>query len=186
MANPLLDRALPQELAERGQAFELKGKISDFRRLTEIVEAELGSLPESSRPREWRNAPVDIRLGFAWADSRREIPALEGEVATEIAAVCQRCLEPFELPLKTTLKLLLLDSAEATTAHGDYEIWEIEGDAIRPIDIVEEALIMALPLSVMHQSRAMCGPLADDVTGESTDKVRPFDNLRSLLNKPDN
>jgi hypothetical protein len=90
MVNPLLDHALPEELAERGQAFEFKGKISDFPRLIEIVEADLESVSGSGRPREWQSAPVDIRLGFAWADSRQEIPAMEGEISTEIAAVCQR------------------------------------------------------------------------------------------------
>jgi uncharacterized metal-binding protein YceD (DUF177 family) len=183
MANPLLDRALPEELAERGQAFEIKGKIGDFQRLVEIVEADLESVSERMRPREWRSAPVDIRLGFGWADSRREIPTLEGEISTDIVAVCQRCLEPFELPLTTTLKMLLLKSADATAAHGDFEIWEVEGNAIRPIDIVEEALIMALPLSVLHQSPELCGPLAQNVTDEQVKTARPFSDLRSQMNK---
>ena len=186
MANPLLDRALPEELAERGQAFEFKGKISDFPRLIEIVEADLEAVSEPRRPREWQSAPVDIRLGFAWADSRQEIPAMEGEISTEIAAVCQRCLEPFELPLRTTLKMLLMKSTEATAALSEFEIWEVEGDAIRPIDIVEEALIMALPLSVMHPSREQCGPLAKSVTNANKETVRPFVNLRSLMNKTNN
>ncbi len=186
MANPLSDRARPQELAERGQAFDFKGKISDFRRLVEIVEADLERLSGDELPREWQSAPVDIRLGFAWADSRQEIPTVEGEISTEIAAVCQRCLEPFRLPLETRLRLLLLKSGEAPSAPGDFEVWEIEGDAIRPIDIVEEALIMALPMSVMHASRKLCGPLADSVADDIEETVRPFDNLRSLMNDTNN
>ena len=183
MANPLLDHALPEELAERGQAFEFKGEIKDFRRLIEIIEADLESVSERLHPRAWRTAPVDIRLGFTWADARQEIPALEGEISTEIAAVCQRCLEPFELPLKTTLKMLLLKSADETRVGGEFEIWQVEGDAIRPLDIVEEALIMALPLSVVHQSRDECGPLADNVTDEKIETVRPFEDLRARMNK---
>ena len=135
------------------------------------------------RPREWRTAPVDIRLGFTWADARQEIPVLEGEVSTDIAAVCQRCLEPFDLPLKTTLKMLLLKSADAAGAEGEFEIWEVEGDAVRPLDIVEEALIMALPLSAVHPSRDQCGPLADSVTDEKTETVRPFEDLRARMNE---
>ena len=185
MANPLLDRALPEELAERGQVFELKGKIEDFRRLVEIVEADLAAVATEMHPREWRAAPVNIRLGFAWADARREIPALEGEIATDIAVVCQRCLEPFELPLSTTLKMLLLKSADATTVQNEFEIWEVEEDVVRPLDIVEEALIMALPLSAVHQSRDLCGPLAASVTDENKETVRPFADLRSQMNKSD-
>ncbi len=186
MANPLLDHALPAELAERGQVFEFKGRIGDFPRLVEIVEADFEAAAEQRPPREWQRAPVDIRLGFAWADSRQEIPAMEGEISTEIAAVCQRCLEPFELPLRTTLRMLLMKSSEATTALSDFEIWEVEGDTIRPIEIVEEALIMALPLSVTHASREECGPLAENVTDEKKETVRPFGNLRSLMDKSNN
>lgn len=186
MVNPLLDRVLPQDLAERGQAIEQKGKIGDFPRLVEIVDADLKSLAAANRPRGWRSTPVDIRLGFSWADARREFPLLEGEVSTDIAAVCQRCLEPVELPIRSTLKLLLLEPAQAAVAHGDFETWEIDGDMIRPIDIVEEALIMALPLSAMHPSRELCGPLADNVTGEAGNTARPFGDLRSLMEKTDN
>ena len=185
MANPLLDRALPEELAERGQVFEFKGEIKDFARLVEIIEADLESVSERLQPREWRSAPVDIRLGFNWADARQEIPTVEGVISTDIAAVCQRCLEPFHLPLRTTLKLLLLQTTDATTERGETEIWEVEGDAIRPLDIVEEALIMALPLSVMHRSREECGPLAQSVTDKQIETVRPFEDLRARMNEAD-
>ena len=183
MANPLRDRALPEELADRGQAFELKGKVDDFLRLVEIVEQDLGSVAAEKYPQAWRAAPVNIRLGFTWADDRREIPALEGEISTDIAAVCQRCLEPFDLSLKTTLKMLLLKSANATTTLDEYEIWEVEGDAVRPLDIVEEALIMAMPLSAVHPSWELCGPLAKTVAEEDQKTVRPFADLRSKMNK---
>jgi len=183
MANPLLDRVLPEKLAERGQVFEFEGKVEDFRRLIEIVEADLKSVAVQIRPREWRAAPVNIRLGFGWADARREIPTLEGEISTDIVAVCQRCLEPFELPLRTTLKMLLLKTADATSLQDEFEIWEVEGDEIRPLDIVEEALIMALPLSAVHPSRDLCGPLAENVTDENKETVRPFADLRSQMNK---
>ena len=183
MANPLLDRATPEELAERGQVFELKGKIEDFRRLVEIVETDLAAVAAEKRPREWQAAPVNIRLGFAWADARREFPALEGEVFTTIAAVCQRCLEPFKLSLETRLKMLLLKSADKTTAQDEFEIWEVGEAVVRPLDIVEEALIMALPLSATHPSRDMCGALAENVTVENKETVRPFADLRSQMNK---
>ena len=45
MANPLLDHASPGDLADRGQTFETEGKIQDFKRLLEIVEADLAEVP---------------------------------------------------------------------------------------------------------------------------------------------
>ena len=70
--------------------------------------------------------------------------------------------------------------------HSKELTWEVDGDTIRPVDIVEEALIMALPLSVMHPSRELCGPLADNVSGEARNTARPFGDLRSLMDKTNN
>jgi hypothetical protein len=185
MANPLLDRALPEELAARGQVFELEGKIKDFRRLLEIVEEDLAGLASEKYPREWRAAPVSIRLGFSWADVRGEIPSLEGRIAAKIAAVCQRCLEPFDLALSTTLKMLLVRPADTTAVQDGFEIWEVGEGGVRPLDIVEEALIMALPLSAVHPSRDLCGPLAESMTDDNKETVRPFADLRSQMNNSD-
>jgi uncharacterized metal-binding protein YceD (DUF177 family) len=79
--------------------------------------------------------------------------------------------------------MLLLRSADADTAQGEYEIWEVEEDVIRPFDIVEEALIMALPLSALHQSHKKCGPLLEGLASDDNETVRPFADLRSRMNE---
>ncbi|HEX7720162.1 MAG TPA: hypothetical protein VF389_10170, partial [Woeseiaceae bacterium] len=89
MANPLLDRWSPQELAERGQVIEKEGIIELFPRVTEVVALDLQRVPEAQRPARWRHAPVAIRLEFGWADSRRQWPKLTGSVSAQVAAVCQ-------------------------------------------------------------------------------------------------
>ena len=183
MVNPLLDRARPEELAKCGQVIEVTAEISDFRRLAEIAEEELSAVAAEKHPREWQAAAVNIRLEFGWAGAGGDIPALKGEIVTNIAAVCQRCLEPFELPLRTTLNMLLLRTADADTGQGEFEIWEVEEDAIRPFDIVEEALIMALPLSTLHQSSKLCGPLDENLASDNDETVRPFADLRSRMNE---
>ena len=81
--------------------------------------------------------------------------------------------------------MLFLESAGSATMQGEYEIWEVEGDTIRPIDIVEEALIMAMPLSAVHPASEMCGPLAENVADDNRKTVRPFADLRSQMNKTD-
>jgi uncharacterized protein len=181
MANPLTDRALPAQLAASGQVIETKGKLLDFERLREVVKADLASLTSRQTPKKWRHAPIDIRLAFGWADARREIPALEGQISAKIDAVCQRCLEPFELSLNAQLKLLLLEPQGEATAFEEYEIWETAEDTVRPLDIVDEALIMAMPLSPAHDDDAMCGPLAAKLQSEKSAMIRPFADLKSRM-----
>jgi hypothetical protein len=120
MVNPLLEPVPPADLAKIGQVIETKGKVADFRRLAEIVDADLSALPEASMPQQWRQATVDITLRFGWIDARPGIPVLEGRVATKLVAVCQRCLGPLELTLDTAVKLLLPPSGVSPAECDGY------------------------------------------------------------------
>lgn len=187
MANPLFDRALPEDLASIGQRIEYKGKISEFHRLVEIVEAELKTVSEDIWPRRWQDAAVDIRLDFAWADLQQNIPRVTGRISAEMPAVCQRCLEVFNLSLEVALEMLLVradaqgDDIEQT---AECEIWEIGEEALRPGDIVEESLVMSIPLVPRHQSEDACGVLAGEIAESGLKTARPFADLRSQMEKP--
>jgi len=184
MNNPLLDRVLPAELADRNQAIDFKGGIGSFGRLAGIVEADLAAINEAERPREWQATPVATRLEFAWLDARREVPRVEGRVSARVTMVCQRCLEAFEMPIETEIRMLLVGpegSSGKFAEMADYESWELEEKTLRPIDMVEESLIMAMPLAPMHESQDSCGPLAKDVEEERAGTVRPFANLKSQM-----
>ena len=186
MANPLLDQTSPNELAACSQVIELTEKIDSVPRVVEIVARDLATLDRERRPRTWRDAPVDIKLGFGWADERGEIPALTGTLDMTLAAVCQRCLEPFGLPLQVSLKMLFLEPAKTLSGWDEFEVWELAESTIRPLDVAEEALIMALPLSAMHvPGDVECQPaIATHV--ESADTVRPFADLRMQMDEKNN
>jgi uncharacterized metal-binding protein YceD (DUF177 family) len=187
MANPLLDSASPRDLAACSQVIETKGKVSDFGRLVEIIEADLADSAAESHTMEWRDSPVEIKLLFGWSDEVRDVPALSGKVAAGIAAICQRCLEPFAFPLETELAMLLPNSAAATKETGGTEVWDVVEDTVRPLDIVEESLIMALPLAPMHEPIDLCGSLLADLRGELSEEPtgtdRPFANLRAEMDE---
>jgi uncharacterized protein len=189
MGNPLLDRASPRDLAERGQIIEKKEKLELFPRLTEVVAADLETLPAERLPGRWRQSPVTFRLVFAWADDRHRVPSLTGWVSAEVPAVCQRCLEPLTLALAQDLKLLLTGPDAPVAIGDDFEAWEVDEPVIRPADIVDEVLIMAMPLAAMHPDRRACGALAgrlaQDRGASSDDPVRPFADLGTRMRQED-
>ncbi|MCH8060154.1 MAG: DUF177 domain-containing protein [Proteobacteria bacterium] len=108
------------------------------------------------------------------------MPVLHGEVEVTIDAVCQRCLEPFRLPLAAELRLLLVKKNSAAVKVDDYENWELAEDKLRPLDIVEEALIMAMPFAAMHANDASCNK-PEEVIDAPGGKVQPFATLRSQM-----
>lgn len=184
MAHPLRDRGTPRALAERRQSFDFKGDLSGFERLGEIVQADLQTLTSADRPARWRRSPVSVRLAFGFADLRETVPAVIGTASARLPAVCQRCLEPFELPLDVDFRYVLLPAGEQSDGLDGYEAWELTAELIRPLELVEEALIMALPLSAAHPSPELCGPLAGQLAESRTgagDTVRPFAGLKAQL-----
>jgi uncharacterized metal-binding protein YceD (DUF177 family) len=184
MANPLFDRALPEDLATIRQHIEYKGEIAESNRLVKIVEAELATVSEDTWPRGWRAATVDIRLDFAWMDLQQKIPTVSGRVSAAIPAVCQRCLEVFDLTLDVSVDMLLISPNVQNDDFGetaDHEVWDLEEEELRPYDIVEESLVMAIPLAPRHESPAACGALAGEIAESGLKTTRPFADLRSQM-----
>ncbi len=180
MGDPLQQRRAPQELAASRQVIEINNKITNFERLAEIVEADLSALDPDKLSPDWRDATVRGQLSFGFAAAQGNVPAVEGHVTVTTDAVCQRCLRPFALPLKADLRLLFGKEQTAGEGYDDYEVWELDGDDVCPADLVEEALIMALPFVAMHVGDADCSPMvvADEKAVKTT---LPFVNLKTQL-----
>lgn len=183
MANPLLVRATPRQLAEQRQVIEFKGELKDFPGLAAIVETDLAHVSAAEWPDGWRRRPVEAGLAFGFADARQAVPQVTGRVGARLDAVCQRCLEVFELPVEAELRYLLLAPGAAAEEYEDFEAWELDDKRFRPLDVVEEALIMALPLASVHAEE--CTPLTGDEAGSRPETVRPFAGLKDRLKQGD-
>ena len=182
MGNPLRDRRPLAELAGQGQVIEITEKIGDFERLAGIVERDLAALDPDKLPRDWRDSAVTGRLVFGFMDAQRRVVVLEGEVAATVDAVCQRCLEPFRLILHSELRLLPAMSGDSALADDAFDAWELDDDTVCPADIVEESLIMAMPLAAMHDSGEACGKF-DTEASDASPTTRPFATLKSQLDE---
>ena len=182
MGNPLRVRRPVAELAAKGQIIEIADKISNFERLAGIVEADLATLDPDKIPDDWRDSPVTGRLEFGFADAQMQVASIEGEVAVTIDAVCQRCVEPFRYALSAELRLLPTTAGEGVSKGTDFELWELEDASICPAEMIEEVLIMAMPLSAMHDDAEVCGGYepADEQVEQTT---KPFAELRAQLDQ---
>jgi uncharacterized protein len=179
MGNPLRDRRTPQEFAASRQSIDFDDKIGDFERLAGIVEADLAALDADKIPPGWRDRAVAGSLSFGFADAQQGLPVLEGRVSATVDAVCQRCLEPMELALSADLKLLF---ADRDMEDSGFEVWELDEETLRPLDIVDEVLAMAVPLAVLHEDDETCEG-TDDVVEKSRDTIRPFAALKAQMEK---
>ena len=181
MGNPLRERRTAADWAAVSQVIEIADQIGDFEQLSGIIEADLSVLDADNVPAEWRAAAVTGRLEFGFADAQRTLPMVDCRLAATIDLVCQRCLEAFGLPLEVEVKLLLLDFDQEIGGYEEYDVWEMEEPMLRPLDIVEELLIMALPFAAMHVDSATCRALTPE-EGESVEEMTtPFAALRKQM-----
>jgi len=181
MANPLRQQLAFKKRADLQQVIDTTVNVRDFSRLVEVIEADLSALGEGKMPQQWRQAPVDIKLRFGWAKASPGVPVVEGSASTSVVAVCQRCLEPFELALHAHLKLMLPPPDSTAEACDGYELWECDERQESPADIVEEALIMAMPFSALHEASDECSTVTDCAHSDENEVVQPFADLRSRM-----
>jgi uncharacterized metal-binding protein YceD (DUF177 family) len=184
MGNPLLQRRTPQEYAANAQVIDIEAKAGEFERLAEALEADLGALDPSIVPPGWRDAKVTGQFSFGFAAVRGNMPAAEGHVAVTVTAVCQRCLQACALPLRVDLRLLFGVAGEDRVAGDDYEFWELQDGELCLAELIDEALVMALPFAAMHDDNAEClvVPLAAEEVAEKADEMTtPFANLKAQM-----
>ena len=180
MGNPLRDRRTAAEWASVGQVIEISEEISSFDSLSEIVEADLAALDADKIPSAWRESVVRGELQFGFAVAAGNVPSMSGQIGVELDAVCQRCLEPFRQRIEIEPRLLLVKAHETVVEFDDYEVWELDEDTLRPLDIVEELLIMAMPFSAKHDNMADCKVFSAAIENV-TEIRRPFAALGAQM-----
>lgn len=108
---------------------------------------------------------------------------IAGELHGALMMRCQRCLQTFLKEIKCSFKVSpVLNDAEAKELASDYEPVIVEDDKLEPASLIEDELILALPIVVMHEiDQQGCKKILADKTQELTS---PFQVLQELkLNK---
>ena len=95
----------------------------------------------------------EIRFSLDFGQDAFQVPFVELRIDAELPLICQRSLQRFLLPVAMVQRLgLIRESSETVEADEaglplGYEALEIADDGeIRPADLVEDELILAVPL----------------------------------------
>ena len=100
---------------------------------------------------------------------------IECIIDVELQLTCQRCLSPFSFPLSLKSRFVPVRDASELPAIED------EGaDADYLVALIEEEILLALPIAPMHEAE-VCAARAD--ADEREDKENPFAALAALKKK---
>jgi len=173
-------------LAHGGLTWEHEFNDTRFGRLVDVA--------VSATPR------VSIKLKFAMLDKR---PVIHGEMRATVELVCQRCMATMPYPVAEAFELMLVESeAELDLVPESHEPWIAHSSRLNVLELIEEQLLLALPLIARHADARDCvnvGAVLSDTTASPKAKhmatapviepvavaevQRPFGNLRDLLRK---
>ena len=155
----------PRRLARQSRS--LKGQVSGDRceRLPEMVE---------------RIQPLQVSLDF-FEDDQGQC-CMQGEISTAVTLVCQRCLEPVEIVVTAKPDVLVVRSEDQV--HGRESDFLVVADELTDlIALLEDEIILGLPLVAMHPPEDCHFPTAEEQLEESVgegSKDNPFKILASL------
>ena len=150
------------EFARTGSKLEGTWPVAGFARLRDSLYAGVGA----------------IRYAIEGIAREQGYPALRVMIGGELQLVCQRCLGALGFPLSIAVFLeLAVTQAEvdAVPVEPDGPERIVAGREMRVHDLIEDELLLALPIAPRHES---CQGKA---AGAAREMQSPFAGLRGIL-----
>lgn len=169
---PFPEAVDPRQFAEQRRQLRGRVAISEMPRLADLVGSEAGS--------------SEAELSFEIGEGRR--PEIRGWVRGEVERICQRCLQRMPESLSAEFELTVVDSdEEAERLSADRDPLVANKRAISIAALLEDELILALPIIALHPSGSPCAEQAAAAAEQAgpvePQRKNPFAVLASLKRK---
>lgn len=148
-------------------------------------------LAEFPRLRPQLAQAEDSASGRVCFESVQGTPVAELTVSARVMLTCQRCLAAVEYWVESNGRVAMVaDGVEAERAPGGLETILAPERRISVRDLVEEELLLALPLAPLHENpRCASAELSQPVDASAAesrgaeDRQRPFERLGELMKR---
>lgn len=166
----------PIPMAYNGQ--KLVGQL-DLARMERLAPAL--APPHSPPHSPHSKGKVDIQLVFGI--DAAGIPYIRGRLWARVGLICQRCMQPMSYILETAVNLGLVSAlSEADRFPAHYEPLLVEADELALVDIIEDELLLALPIAPIHavQECSIKIDYSSDTKVAAQEHPNPFAMLQGL------
>jgi len=121
-----------------------------------------------------------IGVQFEFKHSDYDTPMVGGEMQADLEMECQRCLQAMPISLQVEFKLLV-DAPDDIVRESSLDTVYSEDGFIDIFEVVEDELILALPLVALHES-SLCNEhwQVSDKDQEPVVRENPFSVLKDL------
>jgi len=139
----------PFALATQGWTIEGKIPLVELERLSASIRSSQSNDDENKSASNDIDGDVVFTLNFDIDEGG--VPRIGGNIATTLRLQCQRCLEDMKYPVSVKVRLGIVPSREAAKNLPDiYDPLVVSDEEISIASILEDELILAMPIVAMH------------------------------------
>lgn len=125
----------PLRLARQGAQVAGRLQISELARLCEAIVDATG----------------EVEYNLAFGRDALGTLCITGQLAADVTVRCQRCMQPMPVRLQGTVSLgIVQGEEEAKRLPGEYEPLLVSPDPLRLAELVEDEVILLLPIAPLH------------------------------------
>jgi uncharacterized protein len=158
----------PYKLAKNGQALHGKVAIADMLRANQSL----------------TSADGEVEYNMAFATDTEGYCVITGDLETKLHMRCQRCLQEFVTKVQSTFAISpVADNKEAKLLPDYYDPVILEDAKLYPAELVEDELILAMPIVPLHEVGAVgCVEIVGSTVAEvpRQEPANPFKVLQAL------
>lgn len=136
-----------ESLADRDGVVSGELQLGKLARLVGMLHSDAGSVRASLRFSQRRDGWLAAELTYA----------------ASLELVCQRCLEPFRFEPSGRVRVVLADAESSTAPPEGSEPFDLTGGRLLPAQLIEDELIVSMPLAPKHERLEDCGSVARDL-----------------------
>jgi uncharacterized protein len=145
----------PRKAVAQRAVFEGEMPLRRLPRLTQLLWQPETELPIQTE----KESGADLaRYRFEFGPNADGRATVRGHVAARLPLRCQRCCERYEFDVDANVSLALVTGLdEANAVPPPYEPLLIEDRLMRPADLIEDELVLAVPAIPRHEE-GVCQP----------------------------
>ncbi|MEB2326185.1 MAG: YceD family protein [Pseudomonas sp.] len=172
LKGPIPPHIDPRKLADRAASLQGELSLSQLQRLAESLDDDQGV----------------VRASFAFGRDEQRTVVIHSQLDVDVKMICQRCLEPVVLPIHSECDYAVVNEG-ASSQHlpKGYDVLEVGEDPLDLLALVEDELLLALPIVPLHDPEICQPPVGPDEPEPSEDEVtrsNPFSVLAQLKRDP--
>ncbi len=129
-------------------------------------------------------ASISARLQFSVNKSGQKL--IGGQLSADVEVFCQRCLQPFVINLTDDINLVLFsnETVAAVQLGPKLEPWICEDYRLDLANVVEEQLILCMPIVNYHPGENCLDKLDYKKQGENQQSLAESENHRDSTTNP--